>query len=59
MECWQFLELCILLINSDNDVLAVQESKLHKTGKTPFIKGYATVQKDCNKILGGRLLLFI
>ena len=47
------------LLNSDIDVLAVQESKLRKTDKTPYIEGYATIRKDRNNILGGGLLLFI
>ena len=37
------VELCNQLINSDIDILAVQESKFRKTGKTPFIEGYAAV----------------
>ena len=53
------VELRDLLINSDVDVLALQESKLQKTDKTPFIEGYTTVQKGRNNILGGGLLLFI
>ena len=55
----KFVEFRDWLFNSDVDVLAVQESKLRKTDKTPFIKGYITVQKDRNNILGGGLLLFI
>ena len=54
-----FLELRDLLINSDIDVLAVQESKLRKVDKTPFIEGCATVRIDRNNIIGGGLLLFI
>ena len=42
----KFLELPNLLINSDIDILAVQESKLQKADKTPFIEGYAAVRKD-------------
>ena len=53
------MELRYLLINSDIDVLAVQESKLRKTDKTPFIEGYATVRNDRHNILGGGLLIFI
>ena len=41
--CPKFLELCHRLINSDIDVLTVQESKLRKADKTPFMEGYATV----------------
>ena len=63
MECWRYwpkvLELRNLLINSVIDVLAVQELKLWKADKTPFIEGYTTVRKDWNNILEGRLLLFI
>ena len=40
------MELRDLLINSDIDILGVQESKLWKTDKTPFIGGYATIRKD-------------
>ena len=39
--------------------MAAQESKLPKTGKTPFIEGYATVRKDRNNILESGLLIFI
>ena len=53
------MELRDCLINSDIDVLAVQESKLQNTGKTPFIEGYATIRKDRNNIIGVGLLLFI
>ena len=42
----KFVELHGRLNNFDIHVLAVQEPKLQKTGKTPFIKGYATVLKD-------------
>lgn len=49
----KFLELCDLLINSDINVLAVQESKLWKVDKTLFAEGYATVPKQ------GKLLIFI
>ena len=55
----KFVELRDRLINSNIDILAVQESKLRKADKTPFIEGYATVRKDRNNILGGGLLLFI
>ena len=55
----KLLELRDRLLNSDIDILAVQESKLRKTDKTPSIEGYATIRKDRNNILGGGLLLFI
>ena len=55
----KFIELCDHLLNSDIDVLAVQESKLRETDQTLSIEGYATIRKDQNKILGGGLLLFI
>ena len=55
----KLLELRDRLLNSDIDVLAVQESKLQKTDKTPSIEGHATIRKDRNNILGGGLLLFI
>ena len=55
----KFVELRDRLINSNIDILAVQESKLRKADKTPFIKGYATVRKDRSNILGGGFLLFI
>ena len=55
----KFAELRDQLINSDIDVLAAQMLKFWKTDKTPFIKGYATVRKDRNNILGGGLLFFI
>ena len=42
----KFVELRDRLINSDIGVLVVQESKLRKTDKTPFIECYATVRKD-------------
>ena len=42
----KFIELRDHLLNSDIDVLAVQESKLRKTDKTPSIEGYATIRKD-------------
>ena len=57
--CPKFIELCNQLINSDIDVLAVQELKLWKTDKALFIEGYATIWKDRNIILEGGLLLFI
>ena len=44
----KLIELRDHLINSDIDILAVQEP--------PFIEGYATTQKDRNNILGGGLL---
>ena len=53
------MELRDLLINSDIDILAVQESKLWKTYKTPFIEGYATICNNRHNILGGGLLIFI
>ena len=55
----KLLEVRDWQINSDIDVLAVHESKLRKTDKTPFIVGYATIRKVRNNILGGDLLLFI
>ena len=55
----KLIELRNRLINSDICNLAVQESKLWKADKTPFIEGYATIRKDQNNILGGGLLLFI
>ena len=55
----KLLELRDHLLNSDIDILAVQESKLRKTDKTPSIEGYTTIRKDRNNILGGGLLLFI
>ena len=55
----KFLKLRDRLINYYSGVLAVQESKLQKADKTPFIDGYATVWKDRNNILRGGLLLFI
>ena len=42
----KLLELRDRLLNSDIDILAVQESKLRKTNKTPSIEGYATIRKD-------------
>ena len=53
------MEFRHLLINSDIGILAVQESKLQKTNKTPLIEGYATIRKDRHNILGGGLLIFI
>ena len=53
------LELRDKLINSDIDIVAIQESKLQKTDKTPSIEGYATIRKDQNNILGSGLLFFI
>ena len=55
----KFRELRDRLINSDIDILAVQQSKLRKTDKTPFIEGYTTIRKDRNNILGGGFLIFI
>ena len=56
----KFIELRDRLLNSDINVLAVQESNhRQKTDKTPSIEGYATIRKDRNNILGGGLLLFI
>ena len=57
--CPRLMELRDLLINSDIDILAVQESKLPKTDKTPFIEGYATIRKDRHNILEGGLLIFV
>ena len=53
------MELRDLLINSDIDMLAVQESKLRKTDKTPYIEDYATIRKDRHNILRVGLLIFI
>ena len=55
----KFVELRDRLINPNIDILAIQESKLRKADKTPFIEGYATVRKDRSNILKGGLLLFI
>ena len=56
----KFVELRDRLINSGIDVLAVQESKLRKADKTPFIESHVTLRKNRNNILrGGLLLLFI
>ena len=56
----KFIEFRDRLLNSDINVLAVQESNHpQKTDKTPSIEGYATIRKDRNNILGGGLLLFI
>ena len=55
----KFVELYDWLINSAIEILAVQELKLQKTDKTPFIEGYATARKDWNNILEGGLLLLI
>ena len=49
----KFIELCDRLLNSDIDVLAVQESNLQKTDKTPSIEDHATIRKVRNNILGG------
>ena len=53
------MELRDLLINSDINILAVQESKLRKTDKTPFIEGYTTIRKNRHNILAVGLLIFI
>ena len=55
----KLLELRDKLINSDIDIVAIQESKLQKADKTPSIVGYATIRKDRNSILGCGLLLFV
>ena len=55
----KFIELRDHLLNSDIDVLSVQESKLRNIDKTPSIEGYAKTRKDRNNILGGNLLIFI
>ena len=56
----KLLELRDKLINSDIDIVAIQESKkLQKADKTPSIVGYAAIRKDRNSILGGGLLLFV
>ena len=55
----KLMELCDHLLNSDINILAVPESKLWKTDKTPSIEGYTTIRKHQNNILGGSLLLFI
>ena len=57
--CSKLLELRDRLLNSNINILAVQESKLWKTDKTASIKGYATIRKDQNNILGSGFLLFI
>ena len=63
MECNsirpKLIELCHRLLNSEINVLAVQESKLWKNDKTLSIEGYATIRKHQNNILGGSLILFI
>ena len=53
------LELGDKLINSDIDIVAIQESKLRKKDKTPSMEGYATTLYNRNNILGGGLLFFI
>ena len=55
----KLLELRDCLLNSDIDILAVQESKLRKTDKIPSIEGYTTIRNDQNNILGSGLLLYI
>ena len=55
----KLMELRDLLINSDIHILAVQESKLRKTDKTPLIESYTTIHKDWYNILGAGLLIFI
>ena len=57
--CPKLSELRDRLLKSDINVLAVQELKLRKTDKTPYIEGYATVRKDRKNVLEGGLLLFI
>ena len=57
--CPNLMELRDLLINSDIDISAVQESKLWKNDKTSFIEGYATIRKDRNNVLRDDLLIFI
>ena len=47
----KFIELCDHRLNSDIDVLAVQESKLRETDQTLSIKGYATIRKDHSTFL--------
>ena len=42
----KMLELRDKLINWDIGIVVIQESKLWKTNKTPFIEGYATIRKD-------------
>ena len=39
----KFIALFECLLNFDINVLAVQESKLRKTDKAPFIEGYTTI----------------
>ena len=46
-------------MNSDVDIVAIQESNLRKTDKTLSIEGYATIRKDQNNILGCSLLFFV
>ena len=53
------MELRNLLINSDIDILTIQESNLRKTDKTPFIEDYTTICKDQHNTLGRGLLIFI
>ena len=55
----KMLELGDKLINSDIDIVAIQESKLRKKDKTPSMEGYATILYNRNNILGGGLLFFI
>ena len=57
--CLKMHELRDKLINSDFDIVAIQEFKLQKADKTPSIEGYTTIRKDQNNIFGGGLLFFI
>ena len=59
MESAQSIEPCDWLVNSDIDILAVQELKLRKADKTPFMECYTAIRKDWNNIFGGGPLLFI
>ena len=55
----KLLEQRDILITSNIDIVAIQESKLQKADKIPLIEGYATICKDRNNILGGGLLFFV
>ena len=55
----KLLELLNRLMNSDVDIVAIEESNLRKTDKTLSIEGYATIRKDQNNILGCSLLFFV
>ena len=55
----KLLEQRDILITSNIDIVAIQESKLQKADKIPMIEGYATICKDRNNILGGGLLFFV